>query len=50
MDYQKKLLRVLKEREIKLIEDVCESHGAMFGKKMWYFWMVLTFPFTTLII
>ena len=29
----KKLLQYLKEKKIILIEDVCESHGALFGKK-----------------
>lgn len=29
----KKLLEYLKKKKILLIEDVCESHGALFGKK-----------------
>ena len=29
----KKLLQYLKKKKIILIEDVCESHGALFGKK-----------------
>ena len=29
----KKLLRILKRKNIHLIEDVCESHGAKFNKK-----------------
>ena len=28
-----KLLKILKKKKIPLIEDVCESHGAKFGKK-----------------
>ncbi len=35
-----KLLNFLKKKNIALIEDVCESHGATFkNKKLWCIWM-----------
>jgi CDP-4-dehydro-6-deoxyglucose reductase, E1 len=41
-----KLLNVLKERQIPLIEDVCESHGATFkGKKLGSYGLVSNFSF-----
>ena len=41
-----KLLKVLKERKIPLIEDVCEAHGATFrGKKLGYFGLISNFSF-----
>ena len=41
-----RLLRVLKERNIPLIEDVCESHGATFeGKKLGSFGLISNFSF-----
>jgi CDP-6-deoxy-D-xylo-4-hexulose-3-dehydrase len=40
------LLRVLNERKIPLIEDVCESHGATFeGKKLGSFGLISNFSF-----
>jgi len=40
------LLRSLKERDIPLIEDVCESHGATFkGKKLGAFGLISNFSF-----
>ena len=39
-----KLIRELKKRKIPLIEDVCESHGATFGKKKtWHIWIDVQF-------
>jgi len=41
-----RLLRVLEERNIALIEDVCESHGATFkGKKLGAFGLISNFSF-----
>ena len=41
-----KLLRVLEEKKIPLLEDVCESHGAEFkGKKLGSFGLVSNFSF-----
>ena len=41
-----RLLRVLNERNIPLIEDVCESHGATFeGKKLGSFGLISNFSF-----
>ena len=41
-----RLLRVLNERNIALIEDVCESHGATFeGKKLGSFGLISNFSF-----
>jgi len=41
-----RLLRGLKERNIPLIEDVCESHGATFkGKKLGSFGLISNFSF-----
>jgi len=41
-----RLLETLKERNIPLIEDVCESHGAMFrGRKLGSFGLVSNFSF-----
>lgn len=41
-----RLLRVLSERNIPLIEDVCESHGATFeGKKLGSFGLISNFSF-----
>jgi CDP-6-deoxy-D-xylo-4-hexulose-3-dehydrase len=41
-----RLLRSLKERDIPLIEDVCESHGATFkGKKLGAFGLISNFSF-----
>jgi len=41
-----RLLRILKERNIHLIEDVCESHGATFkGKKLGSFGLISNFSF-----
>ncbi|MFC1829960.1 DegT/DnrJ/EryC1/StrS family aminotransferase [Thermodesulfobacteriota bacterium] len=41
-----RLLRSLKERNIPLIEDVCESHGATFkGKKLGAFGLISNFSF-----
>ncbi|MCX5681143.1 MAG: DegT/DnrJ/EryC1/StrS aminotransferase family protein [Candidatus Omnitrophica bacterium] len=41
-----KLLSILKEKNIPLIEDVCESHGATFkGKKLGSFGLVSNFSF-----
>ena len=40
------LLKVLKEKNIPLIEDVCESHGAIFkGKKLGSYGLVSNFSF-----
>jgi len=40
------LLRVLEERKISLIEDVCESHGATFkGQKLGSFGLISNFSF-----
>lgn len=40
------LLRILKEKNIPLIEDVCESHGATFkGKKLGSFGLISNFSF-----
>ena len=39
-----KILKKLKSKNIFLIEDVCESHGATFkGKKLRYFWIDIKF-------
>ena len=41
-----RLLRVLEEKNIPLIEDVCESHGATFqGKKLGAFGLISNFSF-----
>lgn len=41
-----RLLRVLEDRNIPLIEDVCESHGAMFkGQKLGSFGLISNFSF-----
>jgi len=41
-----RLLRILKEKNIHLIEDVCESHGATFkGKKLGSFGLISNFSF-----
>lgn len=41
-----KLLRVIKDKKIILLEDVCESHGAMFNKKkLGTFGLVSNFSF-----
>lgn len=41
-----RLLQILKERNIPLIEDVCESHGATFkGKKLGSFGLISNFSF-----
>lgn len=41
-----RLLRVLKERNIPLVEDVCESHGATFkGHKLGSFGLISNFSF-----
>ena len=41
-----RLLRILKQRDIPLIEDVCESHGATFkGRKLGSFGLVSNFSF-----
>jgi len=41
-----RLLETLEERNIPLIEDVCESHGAMFkGKKLGSFGLISNFSF-----
>jgi CDP-6-deoxy-D-xylo-4-hexulose-3-dehydrase len=41
-----RLLRVLEERNIPLVEDVCESHGATFrGKKLGSFGLMSNFSF-----
>lgn len=41
-----KLLAVLKERDIPLIEDVCESHGATFkDQKLGFFGLISNFSF-----
>ncbi|UCD90400.1 MAG: DegT/DnrJ/EryC1/StrS aminotransferase family protein [Desulfobacterales bacterium] len=41
-----RLLRILEEKEIPLIEDVCESHGATFqGKKLGAFGLMSNFSF-----
>lgn len=41
-----RLLETLKEKNISLIEDVCESHGAMFkGRKLGSFGLVSNFSF-----
>lgn len=41
-----KLLKVLKEKKIPLIEDVCEAHGATFrGKKLGSFGIISNFSF-----
>ena len=35
-----KLLKILKQKKIVLLEDVCESHGATFKKKKtWILWI-----------
>ena len=41
-----RLLRILKEKNIPLVEDVCESHGATFkGKKLGSFGLISNFSF-----
>jgi CDP-6-deoxy-D-xylo-4-hexulose-3-dehydrase len=41
-----RLLQILKQRDIPLIEDVCESHGATFkGKKLGSFGLISNFSF-----
>jgi len=41
-----RLLKTLEERNVPLIEDVCESHGATFkGKKLGSFGLISNFSF-----
>ena len=43
------LLKVLKQKKIILLEDVCESHGAMFkNKKLGSFGLISNFSFIML--
>ena len=39
------LLKIIKKRKIHLIEDVCESHGAKFRKKLGTFGLISNFSY-----